>query len=124
MRAWLTPERSLTIQGLAAYFKVGAFLPLKAFQRLLGLMLATSSVVPAPHAASAVLAKSQTFIPCLASFQGATPTVLLEAQTSLCHSCDPLVGPLPKSNRFSIGTELQKEGRHDRCLQLGLGSSV
>lgn len=39
-------KRSLKIQRLAASFKVGDNLPLKMFQKLLGLMAAASSVVP------------------------------------------------------------------------------
>ncbi len=45
MRAWITPERSLTIQR-AASFKLGTSHPLKAFQRMLGLMATASSVIP------------------------------------------------------------------------------
>ncbi len=46
MQAWITPELSLTLQGLVASFKLGTLRPLRAFQRMLGLMAAASSVIP------------------------------------------------------------------------------
>ncbi len=46
MWAWITLERSLTIQRLAASLKPGTTRPLKVFQRLLGLMAAAASVIP------------------------------------------------------------------------------
>lgn len=45
MRARISPECSLRIQRLAVSFGVVDSLPLKRFQKLLGLMLAASSVV-------------------------------------------------------------------------------
>ncbi len=45
MRAVVTPERALAIQQLAASFKTGAPRPLKAFQKMLGLMASASSVL-------------------------------------------------------------------------------
>ena len=38
MRAWLTPDRALSIQQLTALFKAGSFRPLRTFQRALGLL--------------------------------------------------------------------------------------
>ncbi len=45
MRAVVGPERALAIQRLAASFKSGTTRPLRAFQRMLGLMAAASSVL-------------------------------------------------------------------------------
>ncbi len=45
MRAVIAPERALAIQKLAATFKSGTARPLKAFQRMLGLMAAASPVL-------------------------------------------------------------------------------
>ncbi len=45
MRAVVTPERVLAIQQLAASFKLGVPHPLKAFQRMLGLIASASSVL-------------------------------------------------------------------------------
>ncbi len=45
MRAVVMPERALAIQQLAASFKTGAPRPLKAFQKMLGLMASASSVL-------------------------------------------------------------------------------
>ncbi len=45
MRAVLTPEHALVIQQLVASFKLGVPHPLKAFQRMLGLMASASSVL-------------------------------------------------------------------------------
>lgn len=74
---------------------------------------------PAPYLAPAVLAKNLFPIPRLASG-------MLSPQDgpSLCLSCSPLEGPSPVSDRHPIGTDLQKEGCYDRCLQLRLRSSV
>ncbi len=46
MWAWDMPERSLTIQRLPASFKVGTLHPLRAFQRVLGLLSAATSMIP------------------------------------------------------------------------------
>ncbi len=45
MRAVIAPERAMAIQKLAATFKSGTARPLKAFQRMLGLMAAASPVL-------------------------------------------------------------------------------
>jgi len=45
MRAWLMLDRALSIQKLASSFKAGSYLPLRTFQRALGLMVASSSVL-------------------------------------------------------------------------------
>ncbi len=45
MRAVIAPERALAIQRLAASFESGTTRPLRAFQRMLGLMTAASSVL-------------------------------------------------------------------------------
>ncbi len=45
MRAVIVPERALAIQKLAANFKSASARPLKAFQRMLGLMAAASPVL-------------------------------------------------------------------------------
>ncbi len=45
MRAVIVPERALAIQKLTATFKSGTARPLKAFQRMLGLMAAASPVL-------------------------------------------------------------------------------
>ncbi len=45
MRAVIAPERALAIQKLAATFKSDTALPLKVFQRMLGLMAAASPVL-------------------------------------------------------------------------------
>ncbi|CAM4491588.1 unnamed protein product [Leuciscus chuanchicus] len=45
MRAWLMLDRALSIQQLAASFKAGSYLPLRMFQRALGLMASASSVL-------------------------------------------------------------------------------
>lgn len=39
---WIVPEHSLTIQRLATSFNLGVSLPLRVFQRMLGLMAAIS----------------------------------------------------------------------------------
>lgn len=46
MRAWLTQERALTVRREAASFKAGSHLPLKRFQKMLGLMAAASPLIP------------------------------------------------------------------------------
>lgn len=46
IQTWLVPEHSLTIQQLAVSFNLRVSLPLRVFQRMLGLMAATSSVIP------------------------------------------------------------------------------
>ncbi len=45
MRAVVTPERALAIQQLVALFKLRVHRPLKAFERMLGLMASASSVL-------------------------------------------------------------------------------
>lgn len=45
MWAWIRLERCLTIQRLVSSFKLGTLCPLRAFQKMLGLIAATTSVI-------------------------------------------------------------------------------
>lgn len=89
-------------------------LPLRTFQRMLGLMVATSSVVPLFLLYMQPLQywlKPMSHLGCLCF--------------KVTHICGPLEGPLSGSDRYSAGAGFQKEGGHDdRCFQLSfqLGS--
>lgn len=49
---------------------------------------------------------------------------LSQGNPPLHQSCGPFENSLPVSIRHPVGTDLHEEGGNDRCLQLGLGSSV
>lgn len=102
MQAWITLECSLIIQWLKASFLLGTSRPLRSFHRILGLMSAASSVIP-------VLVQIH---------------VLYQCNPPLHQTCRTSKNFFPVSIRLPIWTDLQTEGSHDRCLQLGLGSSV
>ncbi len=50
--------------------------------------------------------------------------VLYQGNPSLCQSCGPLDNSSPVFIRRAVGSDLQKEGSHNGCLQLRLGGSV
>ncbi len=93
-----------SIQRHAASFKEGTARPLKAFQRMLGLMAAASSVLQ------------------LGLLHMWTPPH--NGDSGLCFSPGPLEGPLLAKTRRDPRHGAQKEGCHDKCFQQGLGSAV
>ncbi len=86
-----------------------------------GCHLPSYSPGPATHAAPSILAKSprSSHAWCLVS-----GPCLCQGNPSLPQSCGPLDNYSPVSIRCTVGDDLQKEGDHDRCLQLRLGCSV
>ncbi len=101
MLAWITPERSLTIQRLVPSVKPGTTRPLKVFQRLLCLIAATASVIPLGllHMQPLQFRLKARFPP---------------------HAWR--LGRLPVPNRNEVRPDLHKEGSHNGCVQLGLGA--
>ncbi len=102
----------MTIQRHEASFKEGTALPLKAFQKMLGLGSAS-------HATHPVLAEAEGSIRGLAS---RTPPC--NGDSGLCISPGPLEGHLLAKEWRDPRHGTQKEGCHDRRFQQGLGSAV
>ncbi len=101
MRAVIAPERALAIQKLAATFKSDTARPLKAFQRMLGLMAAASPVLQKPRV-----------------------TPAHQGESGLCDSPDPLEEPTKDEEGRGHGVGPQQESCHDRRLQHRLGGAV
>lgn len=116
-RASLSPERALTARQFAASFRVGNSPSLNFSEDAGpdGLRIGSTSAGPATHAPSAVQAET----PC-SSARLALRSPLHQGRLQLHRSPGPLEGPRLVPDRCS----LKEEGDHDRCLQLGLGSSV
>ncbi len=107
------------MQCHAASFEEGTTSPLKAFQRMLGLMAAALPVLwLGLHATYPVLAEAECSILSLAS---RTPPH--NGDSGLCISPGPLERPLLAKVRRDLRHSAQKEGCHDRCFQQGLGSA-
>lgn len=116
MQTWLSPECSQKIQRLTAAFKVGVSLPLKTFQKLLGLKAASffrSSSRSASYVAISILAKSLRPSLCMVNW-------MLQSQG------DPQLRQHPGSLEIipsvpvdcGSGLSLQNKGSCDKCLQI------
>ncbi len=115
-------ERATAIQRHAAYFREGTARPLKAFQKIMGLMAVASagtSVGSASHATHPVLAEVEGSIRGLAS-----RTPLRNGDSGLCISPGLLEGSLLAKARHDPRHGAQKEGCHNRRFQQGLGNAV
>ncbi len=122
MIATVSAKRATTIQCHAASFKESTARPLKAFQKMLGLMAAASSgtsVGSASHTTHPVLAEAEGSIHGLAS-----QTPPHNGDSGLCISPGPFEGPLLTKARRDPRHGAQKEGCHDRRSQQGSGSVV
>lgn len=102
----LAITRALCHNPASQGVKVGASLPLRNFQRMLGLMaIISSSPGPVTHATPAVLAETLCSSPRLVSrmppYQGGP---------WLSHGSGLLAGPLPVLDRHRLGVGFQKEG--------------
>ncbi|KAL0147016.1 hypothetical protein M9458_057540, partial [Cirrhinus mrigala] len=88
MRAVVVPERALAIQQLTASFKIGASHPLKAVQKMLGLMASSSPVPQLGLLLMRPLAETESSIPCLTSRMPSC-----QCRPGLCSSASSLEGP-------------------------------
>ncbi len=102
-----------------ASFEEGTNRPLKAFQRMLGLMASALPVGSASHATYPVLDEAEGSICGLAS-----QTPPRNGDSCLCISPGLLERPLLAKARSDLRHSAQKEGCHDRRFQQGLGSTV
>ncbi len=121
MQAWIMPERSLTIQRLAASLNRDDPPPegFPEVTRLHGSHRLCNTSGPASHAAPSNLAQCPSSIPRLAS-----GTVSYQDRPPLCQSCGPLDDLSLVSDRNEVRADLQEEGSHNRRIQLGLGRPV
>ncbi len=113
------PERALAIQQLTASFKLGVPCPLKAFQRMLGLMASASSGLQLgllSHVAPSVLAETSS-----SSTRLASRMPPCQGEPGLHCSSGPLEEPSVDGTGCAPGHGLHKEGGLDRRLQLRLG---
>ncbi len=111
MRAVIVPERALAIQKLAATFKSGTARPLKAFQRMLGLMATESPVL-------------QLGLLRMRPLQRWLKPQVPHNAWRLCDSPDPLEEPTMDEEGRGHGVGPQQESCHDRRLQHRLGGAV
>ncbi len=110
------PERLLAIQQLAASFKLGVPCPLKAFQRMLGLMASASSVLQLGLLHMRPLrCWLKPRVP---------PDAPCQGEPGLCCSSGPLEETSVDGMGCALGHGLQKEGGLDRRLQLRLWGTM
>ncbi len=117
MRVRITPERSLTIQRIAASFKSGTMHPLKVFKRLLILTAAASTVIPLSLLHTRLIQfwlKAR--IPPLAWRLG-------QLLVRVDHQCIKAVVPWMSSRLIQI-IGRKEESSHKWCFQLRLGRPV
>ncbi len=117
MRVRITPERSLTIQRIAASFKSGTMHPLKVFKRLLILTAAAATVIPLSLLHTRLIQfwlKAR--IPPLAWRLG-------QLLVRVDHQCIKAVVPWMSSRLIQI-IGRKEESSHKWCFQLRLGRPV
>ncbi len=117
MRAVVTPERTLAIQQLAASFKTGNPHPLKAFQRMLGLMASASSVLQLGLLHASVLAETTR-----SSTRLVSRTPPCQGEPALRCSSGPLEKPSVDGMGHAPVYGLLKDGGLNRSFQLRLGA--
>ncbi len=122
MTATVSVERATSIQRHTACFKEGTARPLKALQRMLGLMAAASPVLQLGllHMRPVQFWLKQR-VPSVAWRHRPQPCI---GDSGLCISPGPLEEPLLAKARRDPRCGAQKECCHDRRFQQGLGSAV
>lgn len=119
MRAWITPEQSLTIQRSVASFKIGTSRSLRVFQRMLSLMASATSAIPLG------LLHMLPLQSWLKAHVLSHASHLGRFNVKVTHRCIRALAPWKTSRLFLSGVPLGLTSRgHDRCLQPRLGRSV